>query len=219
MNFVNYITMILLSLQPSYSDNETWSERTARMEIIAEAIEDASAAATCTGKYETSNCKKVWAKDKKSLALLLVTKGYWESKFAKNVHEGKCRKYECDSYMVNGNVLHRARSPWQIQRTGMVTKEEYSAMNSASLDSTKMSANVAVRYLANGMSLCKTISGAIAIYGGSKTCNWKGAAPREAFYKSLISKSEDQLLAAADAQKVKLESRLERVFLEEKNKK
>lgn len=211
--------MILLSLQPSYSDNETWTERTARMEVIAEAIEDASTAATCTGKYEIPNCKKTWPKDKKSLALLLVTKGYWESKFAKNVHEGKCRKYECDSYTVNGNVLHRARSPWQIQRTGMVTKEEYSAMNSASLDSTKMSANVAVRYLANGMNLCKTISGAIAIYGGSKTCNWKGAAPREAFYKSLISKSEDQLLAAADAQKVKLESRLERVFLEEKNKK
>ena len=213
MSFIKYITMILLSLEPSYSDDESWQERSARMETIAIAIDDASSRATCSDKYDTPDCKKIWPKDKKGLAILLVTKGYWESRFAKNVHEGKCRKYECDSHVVNGNVLHKARSPWQIQRTGMVTKEEYSKMNSSTLESTTISANVATRYLANGMKSCKTILGTIAIYGGVKSCTWQGAAPREAFYKSLSRMSEEQIFTAVDSKKLKLEEKNSKKFI------
>ena len=208
MNFVNYIVTILLSLEPSYSDKETWADRTARMEIIAEAIEDASTKATCEEKYNTPDCKKTWTRGRRSLALLLITKGFWESKFAKNVHEGKCRAYECDAATVNCNKIHRARSPWQVQRTGLVSKDEYSMMNSASQDSTTMSATVASRYLVMGMNTCKTIEGTIAIYGGAKTCTWKGATSRLAFYESLMKKSQDQFQADAEKQKKILEKRL-----------
>lgn len=203
MNFIKYITMILLSLEPSYSDKETWDERAARMEIIATAIDDASSKATCSDKYNVSNCEKNWPLDKKSIGLLLVTKGYWESRFAKNVHEGNCKVYECDAYTVNGSVRHKARSPWQIQRTGLVSKEEYDKMMTSSLESTTLSANVAVRYLALGMKSCKTIRGAMSIYGGAKVCDWPGVAPREAFYKRLNGMSEEQIFAAADVRKAK----------------
>jgi hypothetical protein len=210
MNFVQYITAILLSLEPAYADKETWTERTARMEIIAEAIDDASSKATCEAKYNTKDCQKLWSKDKKSLALLLVTKGYWESLFSKNVHEGKCRDYECDPYKVGNKVHHRAKSPWQIQHTGLVTVDEYSKMGFATLESTKLSAEVASRYLAMGMKQCDTISGTIAIYGGAKDCSWSGSKQRAAFYERLRARTEDSFVKQGSERKAKLEERLER---------
>jgi hypothetical protein len=177
------------------------------MEIIATAIDDASSKTTCSDKYDVPGCEKSWPGDKKSIAMLLVTKGFWESKFAKNVHEGKCRPYECDSYTVNGKTIHKARSSWQIQKTGLVSKEEYDQMKAATLESTKISANVAVRYLALGMKSCKTIRGAISIYGGARVCNWSAAAPREAFYRRISAMSEDQIFAAADARKAKFDKK------------
>lgn len=209
MNFVTYITTILLSLTPSYGDLETWEARTERMTIIAQAIDDASSKATCSDKYETSSCKRTWPKDKKSLALLLVTKGYWESRFAKNVHEGNCRAYECDAYKIANKIHHRARSPWQVQQTGMVSSEEYSKMTSATLESTTISANVATRYLANGMRLCKDIPGTISSYAGAG-CTWKGTKPRLAFYNQINGKSIEALQKDADKQKATLETRLAR---------
>lgn len=211
--------MILLSLEPSYSDKETWEERSARMELIATAIDDASSRATCADKYDMPDCEKTWIKDKKTLGLLLVTKGFWESKFAQNVHDGKCRVYECDAYKVNGKVRHKARSIWQIQKTGLVNKDEYAKMGSSSLESTTISANVAVRHLTLGMNKCKTISGTIAVYGGAKSCFWTGAAPREAFYKKISAMSDEQIFAAADARKVKRQKKLDVAFASDVKKK
>lgn len=208
MNFVNYITAILLSLEPSYSDKETWEERSARMEIVAEAIEDASSKATCEEEYNTPDCKKTWIKGRRSLALLLITKGFWESRFAKNVHEGKCRPYECDAYTTGGNRRHRARSPWQVQRTGLVSKEEYDKMSSSTLESTKMSANVAARYLIMGMNTCKTISGAMSIYGGAKSCTWSGVKPRVDFYNRLSARTEEDFQKLIAERKSNLAARL-----------
>lgn len=207
MNFVNYITTILLSLQPSYNDAENWEQRSERMSVIAQSIDDAASKSTCSDSYATSDCVKVWPGDKKSLVILLITKGYWESRFAKNVHEGKCYKYECDAYVVNGNVLHRARSPWQIQKTILVTKEEYEKMNSATLESTTMSATVATRYLALGMNKCHTIKGAMSIYSGAKTCNWNRVKAREQFYKFIEKKTQNQLDSDVEKQKSLLAKR------------
>lgn len=189
------------------------------MELIATAIDDASSRATCADKYDMPDCEKTWIKDKKTLGLLLVTKGFWESKFAQNVHDGKCRVYECDAYKVNGKVRHKARSIWQIQKTGLVNKDEYAKMGSSSLESTTISANVAVRHLTLGMNKCKTISGTIAVYGGAKSCFWTGAAPREAFYKKISAMSDEQIFAAADARKVKRQKKLDVAFASDVKKK
>lgn len=209
MNFVAYITTVLMSLGPSYADGETWEQRNERMTIVAKAIDDAASKATCSDQYAGGGCKKTWTKDKKSLALLLVTKGFWESRFSKNVHEGNCRAYECDAYKVANKVYHRARSPWQVQKTGLVTEEEYAKMASASLESTTMSANVAARYLTRGYAHCKTIPGAISNYAGAG-CSWKGTKPRFAFYESLYKKTNEELEKEADKQRKQLEYRLAR---------
>lgn len=208
MNFMNYILAVLLSLEPAHDDKENWDERVERMSVVAKAIDDASSKATCQDSYDVPECKKTWPGSKKSLALLLVTNGYWESRFAKNVHEGKCRSYECDAHKVNGNVFHRARSPWQVQKTGLVTKEDYDKMNSSSLESTTISANVASKHLSLGMNSCKTIIGALSIYGGVKSCKWDGVKVRAEFYKKLEQKTEEQLEQGSQLRKKKLEERL-----------
>lgn len=207
MNFVQFITLMLLSLEPSYSDKETWGSRTERMELVAQAIDDASSKATCSDIYAIPSCQKLWSGSKKDLALLLVTKGYWESRFAKNVHEGKCRPYECDAVVVAGQTRsHRARSLWQIQRTSLVNAEEYKLMNSSSLEATKMSANVATRYLSAGFNKCRTIQGAISVYGGAG-CNWSGSNARFSFFTRISSKSESILQKEAALRKAALEKR------------
>jgi len=208
MNFVNYILAVLLSLEPAHNDKETWEQRVERMTVIAKAIDDASSKATCQDSYDVTDCKKTWPGSKKSLGLLLVTNGYWESRFAKNVHEGKCKSYECDAHEVNGSVYHRARSPWQIQKTGLVTKDDYDKMNSSSLESTTISASVAAKHLSLGMNSCKTIIGALSVYGGVKSCKWDGVKIRADFYKKLEQKSEEQLEESSQVRKKKLEERL-----------
>lgn len=210
MNLIQFITMVLLSLEPSYSDNEPWDVRTQRMETVAKAIDDAAAQATCSDAHAVETCKPMWPGSKRELALLLVTKGYWESRFAKNVHEGKCRPYECDAATINGNIIHRARSPWQVQRTNLVTKEEYSKMQSSSLESTTMAAVAATRHLAVGMAKCHTIPGAISIYGGAGNCNWKGAAGRYKFFKDISKRSNADFEKRAQQQRARLEARLAR---------
>ena len=205
---MNYILTVLLSLEPAYTDKETWDERVERMTTIASAIVEASSKATCQDSYDVVDCKKTWPGSKKSLALLLVTNGYWESKFAKNVHEGKCKSYECDAHEVNGRVYHRARSPWQIQKTGLVTKDEYEKMSSSTLESTTISATVAAKHLSIGMNSCKTIVGAMSIYGGVKSCNWEGVKVRADFYKKLEQKSDEQLEKSVEVRKKKLHEKL-----------
>ena len=210
MNFIQFITMVLLSMVPSYGDKEPWDHRIQRMEIVAKAIDDASARATCSDLYAEEKCKRLWPGSKRDLAMLLVTKGFWESGFAKNVHEGKCRPFECDASKVNGNVIHRARSPWQIQRTGLVTNEEYAKMKFASLESTTLAAIVATRYLAMGMGKCHTIPGAISIYGGAGVCNWPGAMGRYDFFKVISARSDADFVKRAEQQRASLETRLNR---------
>lgn len=202
MNFTTYITTILLGLQPSYGDKETWQERTERMTVIAQAIDDASSQSTCSDKYDVPGCKPTWPSDKESLALLLVTTGYWESKFAKNVHEGKCKPYECDAIKsLDGKTIgHRARSVWQIQKTPLETKQEYDKMNSSSLESTTMAAIVATRHLTLGMNKCHTTLGAMSAYATSKACVWSGARARDSFYKKLKNKTAEQFLKDIEKQ-------------------
>lgn len=200
--------MVLLSMDPSYGDLEPWLVRSQRMEIIAKAIDTAAAEATCSDSFETKTCKRSWPGKKKELALLLVTKGYWESRFARNVHEGKCQSYECDVEIINGQHFHRARSPWQIQRTNLVTKDEYSKMKSATIESTTISASVAARYLSLGMNVCHTIPGAIAIYGGAGYCGWPGAIERYKFFNDINARSEDDFGKRVEKQRARLEARL-----------
>ncbi len=200
MEFVQFILYMLLSLPPAYADTETWDERQARMTIVATAIDDASSQMTCTGKYaptEKAPCKVRWTRSKRELAVLLVTKGWWESRFAQNVHEGNCKSYECDAEkQKDGTVIHRARSSWQIQQTGIVKGTEWEDMKGASQAATTTAATVAARALSYAHNRCKTVYGAISGYGVA-SCTWSGVANRYRWYGKMMEKKPEALKVEA----------------------
>jgi hypothetical protein len=205
MTFAEFLLTVLMAIQPWYKDQESWDDRQARMTLVAEAIDDASSRMTCSDKYAVPECKRKWAKSKKELAFLLVTKGWWESKFAKHVHEGNCGPDECDAIKKNGVTLaHAARSPWQIQNTGFVKKGEWEKINKADRAGTFTSANIAARALSAGLSRCDTIDGAIGSYGGIG-CNWPGAAKRSAWYRKQLAKSEETFKTEMETRRKKVE--------------
>lgn len=209
----DYILLLLLSLSPAHSDGEDWEARTARMTVLASAIDNASSWATCTDKYkptEEKPCTVQWTGEKKDLAILLVTKGYWESRFAKNVHEGKCKFYECDPHTnKDGSITHRARTPWQMQLTSFVKKDEWDRMNGATQEATNTAAGVAARILSRAFTRCHNgIYGAISGYAGNMGCSWTGVANRFDTFKKLKAKSDDDLKKASRSEQEKLEARL-----------
>jgi len=198
---IQYLLIILLGLPPAYTDNETWDERTERMEVVATAIDNAASKATCQDRYENKECVRTWTGSNKQLALLLITKGWWESKFAKNVHEGKCREFECDAIKVGGNVIHKARTPWQMQQTGFLRRGEWEGMVGSDLRSTAIAAIVAARILGSGLKRCKNIHGAMASYGGVKKCDWRGVDKRYNWFLRLSEKTDEAHAESADFRK------------------
>jgi len=161
-----------------------------RLQTVATAISDAADESTCTGEYATPECKPDWKGSPLDLAVLLAANGYAESAFAKNVHEGKCRKDECDPYYVGGKVYHRARTSWQIQKTGLVTDQEWHSMVGTDYRATFAAARVATRILARGFRSCHTVHGAMSLFGGVQNCNWSGVDKRFLMYKKLLDKAK-----------------------------
>lgn len=175
---------MLMSLPPAYADRQE-PDREQRMEIIAEAISHATARASCSETYALPECKPIWSKSPYRLGALLVTKGWWESRFAKNVHEGKCLPYECDAKKIGKLVIHMARSPWQLQRTSY-TKGLWHQLEGEDFESTRNAAWVAAKILAKGMDRCHTERGALSWYAVNR-CDWSKAGNRFLTYKKIIA--------------------------------
>jgi hypothetical protein len=153
---------ILLGLTPWHGDVEEPEEREARLHVIAEAIASAAAG-------------------DRTVALLLVVQGEAESHFARHIHEGHCRPWECDR--------GRSVSPWQIQHGSWLPREEWEAMRGADLEATARAATYAARTLRYGMRACRLrmpspLHGAfsVAARGG---CGWPGAERRVARFHRL----------------------------------
>jgi len=194
---IQYILMILLSLPASSYDKESPEERKDRMETLARAIDDASSRATCTERFDKPTCEPIWKSNKKQLVLLLITKAWWESRLAQNVHEGNCRKDECDATKINGVIVHRARTIWQMQKTGLVKRDEWKTMVGTDFKATRTAAWVATRILARAKKVCHTPYGTLSWYGRSR-CDWKGANIRVVFYRKLKDKTPEQFAKAVN---------------------
>lgn len=177
------------------------------MEVVAAGEASAVDEATCTGSWAQAEwCKPIWpATQKMELAALLTTLGWWESRFSERVHKGRCAPYECDATKLpNGVVIHRARSPWQIQWSPLV-REDWPYMTNDSPLATFHAARAAVKVLASQRGGCGRygdwVYGTISGYAtGGRLCAWGGARNRTAFYRRLIAGSlrGDEPLAATD---------------------
>lgn len=178
MNLSAYVLAALLYLPPAHAD-EAEVGRQARMETIADAVRQATQRATCMGVYSKEGCEPLWPKQEapEDLAALIITKGWWESRFAKNVHEGRCRSYECDAVkLASGVVIHRARTPWQFQRTSY-SAPFWESMVGVELEPTRNAAWVAAQILSAGYRACRSYQGALNWYGVGR-CESKKFASR-----------------------------------------
>lgn len=193
MDMTATIAAILLSLTPFYKDARTEEpdERSARMLVVAQAINDAANRAACTGAYATEECSKIWHRGPRQLAGLLITQGYWESRFALHVQQGRCGPTECDAEKLrDGRIVHRARSYWQIQATGLVPGSEWRTLNGTDLEATSRAAWAAAKVLSAAERRCGRRAanwavGTVSGYAGGISCSWSGAGRRVAFFNRL----------------------------------
>lgn len=177
---------MLLGLPAHHLDHEEPGARQSRLQIVADAVTDATQRATCSDKYRTVDCKPLWPLSALELGVLLITEAYSESRLAKNVHEGNCRSYECDPVRNarTGLVQHRARSIWQIHRIAPI-ESEWDHMQGSDLQSTTAAAWAATKLLSRGYLACGSIAGAITRYAGIGGCQWSESEVRARMYTSL----------------------------------
>lgn len=202
----NTIFALLLMLSPHIEDkDEPDNDRSQRMQIIASAITDASRDTICNGTQDPNYC---WNGTEQELAVLLTTKGWFETKYNKRLHMGKCYDQECDPIWKSITDKHgkttrivvgwRARTPWQIHYQQFMPKSEWAEMIGDSKKATYLAASNAAKILAFGMNRCggysteNKIERAMAMYATGKHCSWKGTKNRMYVYQSLMKKSQDE---------------------------
>ena len=182
MELTTIVLSMLLSLRPAYIDqNEV--DRSARMAVLAYAIADVCYQATCKAPY-VAQCDPIWTGTDRELAAMLVTKGWWESRFASNVHAGKCKPDECDPKMYRGVLIHTARSPWQLQRTSYA-EALWDQLEGDSLEKTRNASWVAATILSEGRRRCRSDFGTLSWYGIQR-CSWHPAKRRYSTYLRLM---------------------------------
>jgi len=177
---------LLLHLPPWYGDAtaETPVQRQDRIGVIAQAIDDASLRAVCGEDWAGSDlCTPVWFGERVDLAMLLVTLGWWESRFARYVHAGAPGA---------GGAL----TPWQLEHGEHLPWQRWRALPGLKVVPTTEAAWEASRAISLGMGHCGTVRGAISLYATGQSCSWSGADRRLRTYVHLRSRAE-QLRHAA----------------------
>jgi hypothetical protein len=159
--FAKVIFTILMLYPPNQYDTETLEQRTVRMGTIAVSMDDTADRALCLGRFKTKGCKVIWRGTKTELALAMITRGHFESRFAQNVHEGKCKSWQCDPIKKKGRKYFRARTVWQLHREGK-SQDEWDGMIGTDMIATNMAAWAATRKVSLTYAGCRPGKGVAA---------------------------------------------------------
>lgn len=157
------ILAILLSLPPFSGDVESPVERASRMHHTTASIMYAEAAVD-------------WPGDRRELIGLLISIGWFESRFALHVHQGDCRPNECDR--------GKAVGPWQVWMKG----PRRQAATGTDLSATRAAALEAARVLTRARRACGSGLGSVSLYATGATCHWDGAEERVRFAEAILSR-------------------------------
>lgn len=157
---------------------------------VASGITSATLQATCQGDWAGSDdCARTWPGRPEELAALLVTTGYWESKFLARIGQGRCEKWECDAHKdAKGKVYHRARGYFQIQASTAITMFEWRHMVGRGEYRAFVASATSARLLSRHYAGCKNIQGAISGYATGGRCDWSKAGRRMTTYKAVLTK-------------------------------
>lgn len=157
------IWLALMCLKPAWDDSEDIFDRGIRMAVIAGAIDDAAKLTEFPG-----------AKNELRAALFAV--GRYESRYARNVHEGRCAPRQCDQGRATGVF-----QVWPLWFDGKDPKRGVGTQTQPTLISTM----AAARALADGKRQCGTLLGMMSVYATGNTCRWRGAKERERLARRL----------------------------------
>lgn len=161
------ILAALLRLPAWSGDSESEPEREVRLEVVAESIHSAASSVP-------------WRGDRNELVALLVMTGWKETKYARHIHEGKCRikKGECDG--------GRAASPWQLQHGSWFPKKTWEKTKGTDLESTTRASTQAAKILSRGRNYCGDVMGSISLYATGRTCSWMNAPSRFRLWRRVL---------------------------------
>jgi hypothetical protein len=135
MTMFEAILSMLVAMQPFHKDKEVPEERSVRMAVIASSITQATEEATCTGTFATPDCKPKFKGKPDELAMGLFTIAKFETRFAKHVHEDKCKPWECD--------VGRAKGLFQVHVSKTVPRDVWEQLGGTSPEATLQSARAA----------------------------------------------------------------------------
>lgn len=157
------ILYVLLSFPPHVSDTETPPERFARMATTAVAIDSAVRRATCFEAVPP--CKRVWRGSPFELVADTITKGKYESDFARAVHTGE-----------RTGDHGRSLSFWQLQPNDRLKPSEWERISGTSEEATTLAAWHAVLALSSATMLCNSRGererhARFALYGTGRVCS------------------------------------------------
>lgn len=181
------LLLLLLTLPPAYEDRtEPLRERQDRLEVLGRAVARAT---------DELVADKSWTLPAVDLALLLVTLGEAESRFARHVHAGRCRK----NFFVGRGIREcdagRAATPWQLWITPQVPRALWKRLPGLDQAATDLAAFTAGRVLSYHVRGCGSYEGGIARYATGRVCRWSRAPKRFARFVELRRRYE--LLRAA----------------------
>ena len=183
MTTILELLIVLATLPvPMEHSKETKEQRLTRLRPVANAIHGAAERATCSGIAE---CTPHWPGTANQAIAALISAGWWESRFAQHVIDGKCRPYECDPIkLANGTIFHKAAGAWQQQVAGPILYAEWKTLPG----NPEAQAWAAVRVLASSKRACKTTNGMFSMYATGRWCGWKHSAARVRTYQRILGK-------------------------------
>jgi hypothetical protein len=135
MTMFTAILGMLNALRPFHMDAEDVVARNARMTVIASSIVRATEEATCTGEFSKDGCVPKFKGKSEELAIGLFTIGKFETRFAKHVHEDRCRPWECD--------VGQAKSLFQVHVSKIIPINVWLRLGGTSPEATLLSARAA----------------------------------------------------------------------------
>lgn len=183
-----YVLSLLLALPAYRGDNETAQTRLERIRLVASATSSAAMHASCLGPWKSADwCVPVWHRSPFEISRLLITIGHFESNFAEHVHANRCRLNlgECDADKVNGRWVATAVGPWQTKLVYLAPDERRYVATGATEHGTYVAAYAAARIVSRAYDTCRSIVGALALYGTGRACVWSGAVKRTEFFDML----------------------------------
>lgn len=173
------ILAALVALPPAWEDRAE-VDRHVRLGMIADGIADAALVESWPGAPD-------------ELAAALVAIGWHESRYARRIHAGRCGPRECDAVAdARGRVVwHRARSPWQVQLSGVVPPALWRAARGITPEATGAGAEAAALALSSARRKCGDRwqpwdVGAVSMYATGRRCRWHRAPERARMIRRIL---------------------------------